>query len=45
VPASAIGTAGAISVTVTNPSTSGTGMYGSGGMLAETSSAMDFTVN
>lgn len=45
IPASAIATAGTVSVTVTNPATAGTGMYGSGGTLAETSSAMDFTVN
>ena len=45
VPASAIATPGAISVTVTNPSTPGTGMYGSGGTLAATSAAMSFTVN
>jgi trimeric autotransporter adhesin len=45
VPASAIATAGAISVTVTNPATPGTGMYGSGGTLAATSAAMSFTVN
>jgi hypothetical protein len=45
VPASAIATPGAISVTVTNPATPGTGMYGSGGTLAATSAAMSFTVN
>jgi hypothetical protein len=45
VPASAIATAGTISVTVTNPGTPGTGLYGGGGTLPETSSAMDFTVN
>jgi hypothetical protein len=45
VPAAAITTAGTISVTVTNPATSGTGMYGSGGTLAATSAAMSFTVN
>ncbi len=45
VPAAAIATAGTISITVTNPGTPGTGMYGSGGTLAETSSPMDFTVN
>jgi len=45
VPASAIATPGAISVTVTNPSTPGTGMYGSGGTLAATSAAISFTVN
>ena len=45
VPAAAIATAGTITVTVTNPGTPGTGMYGSGGTLPETSSPMDFTVN
>lgn len=45
VPASAIATAGTLSVTVTNPAVAGTGMYGSGGTLAETSAASDFTVN
>jgi hypothetical protein len=45
VPASAIATPGTISVTVTNPATPGTGMYGSGGTLAATSAAMNFTVN
>jgi hypothetical protein len=34
-----------VAVTVTNPGTAGTGIYGSGGTLAETSSAMNFTVN
>jgi hypothetical protein len=36
---------GTVPVTVTNPATSGTGAYGSGGTLAETSSPMNFTVN
>lgn len=45
VPASAIAATGTITVTVTNPGTPGTGMYGSGGTLPETSSPMDFTVN
>jgi IPT/TIG domain len=44
VPAAAIANSGTVAVTVTNPGTPGTGMYGSGGTLAETSSAMDFTV-
>jgi hypothetical protein len=38
IPAAAVATAGTASVTVTNPATPGTGMYGSGGTLAETSS-------
>lgn len=40
-----IATAATVPVTVTNPATSGSGAYGSGGTLAETSSAMNFTVN
>ena len=43
VPASAVATAGTVHVTVTNPGTPG-GQYG-GGTKAETSTAMDFTVN
>jgi hypothetical protein len=34
-----------VPITVTNPATAGTGIYGSGGTLAETSSPMNFTVN
>jgi hypothetical protein len=45
IPAAAIATSGTIKVTVTNPGTPGTGMYGSGGTLPETSKSMDFTVN
>jgi len=45
IPASAITTAGTVQVTVTNPATQGTGIYGSGGTLAETTSVVDFTVN
>ncbi len=45
VPASAIGTPATISITVTNPATSGTGIYGGSGTLAETSAAMSFMVN
>lgn len=44
VPAAAITTSGTVAVTVTNPATPGTGMYGSGGTVAETSNAMNFTV-
>jgi hypothetical protein len=40
-----IATAGTVPVTVTNPGTAGTGAYGSGGTLAETSSPMTFTIN
>src|SRR3984893_12550476 len=45
IPAADIATAGSAAVTVTNPGTPGTGMYGSGGTLAETSSPMSFTIN
>jgi hypothetical protein len=34
-----------VSITVTNPSTTGMGMYNTGAIMAETSSAMSFTVN
>jgi hypothetical protein len=40
-----VATAGSAAVTVTNPGTPGTGMYGSGGTLAETSNPMSFTIN
>jgi len=40
-----IATPASVPITVTNPAVSGTGIYGSGGTLAETSSPMDFTVN
>jgi hypothetical protein len=43
--ASEIATPATVAVTVTNPATSGMGMYGSGGTMAETSSAMNVTVN
>lgn len=45
IPASAIAAAGTVPVTVTNPATTGMGAYGSGGTLAETSGAMNFTIN
>jgi hypothetical protein len=45
VPASAIATAGTVSVTVTNPGTPGTGMYGSGGTSPATSKPMGFMIN
>lgn len=44
IPASAIATAGTVAVTVTNPATAGMGAYGSGGTLAETSAAVNFTI-
>jgi hypothetical protein len=39
-----VATAGSAAVTVTNPGTPGTGMYGSGGTLAETSTPMSFAI-
>jgi hypothetical protein len=45
IPAAMIATAGTATVTVTNPGTTGNGQYGSGGTLAETSSAVSFTIN
>jgi len=45
VPAAAIANSGTVSITVTNPATPGTGIYGSGGTTAETSSPMSFAVN
>ncbi|HEY6769883.1 MAG TPA: IPT/TIG domain-containing protein [Candidatus Sulfotelmatobacter sp.] len=40
-----IATPATVSVTVTNPGTTGTGLYGGGGTTAETSNSMNFTVN
>ena len=45
IPATMIAASGTASVTVTNPGNPGTGIYGTGATLAETSSAMDFTIN
>lgn len=45
IPATMIANSGTASITVTNPATSGTGMYGNGGTTAETSSAVTFTIN
>jgi len=45
IPAAAVATAGSASITVTNPATPGTGIYGSGGTLAATSSPVDLTIN
>lgn len=45
IPASMIATSGNVQVTVTNPATTGNGMYGSGGTLAATSSPVTFTIN
>jgi len=45
IPAADIETAATVPVTVTNPGTAGTGAYGSGGTLGETSTPMNFTIN
>jgi hypothetical protein len=45
IPASMISTSGDVKITVTNPGTNGTNMYGSGGTMPETSTAMTFTIN
>jgi hypothetical protein len=45
IPATAIATSATVHVTVTNPGKPGTGQYGSGGTLPETSNSMDFTIN
>jgi hypothetical protein len=45
VPASMIANSGKVQITVTNPATAGTGMYGTGATLAETSMPMTFTIN
>ena len=45
VPASAIAASGTVRVTVTNPGPPGTGIYGTGATLPETSTPMDFMVN
>jgi hypothetical protein len=43
--ASDIATPATVPVTVTNPATSGTGIYNTGATVAETSGPVDFTVN
>jgi len=45
VSAADIANAGTVAVTVTNPAIAGTGAYGSGGTLAESSGPMHFTIN
>ena len=45
VPASAVANSGSVSVTVTNPGTTGNGQYGGGGTLPETSKPMTFMIN
>jgi hypothetical protein len=45
IPASLIMNSATIAITVTNPATPGTGPYGGGGTLAETSTPANFAVN
>lgn len=45
IPGSEIATPATVAITVTNPGMTGTGAYGSGGTVAETSTPMNFTVN
>ncbi|MGA8273398.1 MAG: IPT/TIG domain-containing protein [Candidatus Sulfotelmatobacter sp.] len=45
VPAADIATSATVPLTVTNPAVAGTGIYGADGTMAETSTAMNFTVN
>ena len=45
IPAAMIAASGTVQVTVTNPGTPGSGIYGTGATLAETSPAVDFTIN
>jgi hypothetical protein len=45
VPAAMIASPATVQITVTNPGTPGTGLYGGGGTLAETSTSMSFTIN
>lgn len=46
IPAAAIATAGAASISVTNPGTAGSGgIYGGGGTRDETSNTVTFTIN
>jgi hypothetical protein len=45
VPAAMIANSGTVQITVTNPAVTGSGLYGTGGSPAETSTAMSFTIN
>jgi hypothetical protein len=45
IPASSIASSSMVQVTVTNPAVAGTGPYGGGGTMAETSAATTFTIN
>ena len=44
VPAAAVANAGTVKISVTNPATTGSGMYG-GGSAAQTSAVVNFTIN
>ena len=45
VPASMVANSGTVLITVTDPASAGTGMYGTGATLAETSSPVNFMIN
>ncbi len=45
IPASMIAATGTVQITVTNPGSPGTGIYGTGATLPETSTATSFTIN
>lgn len=45
IPAASIASSGTFQVTVTNPAVAGSGPYGGGGTMAETSMPVTFTVN
>jgi hypothetical protein len=45
IPASMIAATGTAQITVTNPGNPGTGIYGTGSTLPETSTAVSFTIN
>lgn len=45
IPAAMISNTGTIQITVTNPASTGNGPYGMGGVLAQTSQPVTFTVN
>lgn len=45
IPAASIASSSTVQVTVTNPAVVGTGPYGGGGTLAETSTPVTFTIN
>ncbi len=45
IPAASIASSTTVQVTVTNPAVAGTGAYGGGGTMAETSAPVTFTIN